>query len=112
MSIEDAFQVGVEAEFALVDRNSFRPLWHHDFRFDQLNQLLEAIPVSDLGTAGLKLEPPHRKLMPYVVEGYHLPNPDMSPVDLMPKGVEIRTPLANSIDDCVSLLAVLFVRLR
>jgi carboxylate-amine ligase len=36
----------------------------------------------------------------------------MNPVAIMPKGVEIRTPLANSIDACVSLLAELFVRLK
>jgi carboxylate-amine ligase len=112
MSLQDEFKVGIEAEFALVDAESFRPLWHPDIRFQQLNQLLEDIPVGDLGTEGLKLEPPHRKLVPHVVEGYHLPDPEMNPVDLLPKGVEIRTPLANSIDLCVSLLLELFVRLK
>jgi hypothetical protein len=34
--------------------------------------------------------PPHRKSGPYVVEGYHLPDPEMNPIDLLPKGVEIR----------------------
>jgi Glutamate-cysteine ligase family 2(GCS2) len=112
MATADEFRMGIEAEFALVDRDSFRPLWHSDIRFEDLNQILEDIPVGDLGTEGLKLEPPHRKLMPYVVEGYHLPDPEMNPVAIMPKGVEIRTPLANSINACVSLLAELFVRLQ
>src|SRR5215203_4838096 len=112
MGLRDEFRMGIEAEFALVDRESFRPLWHRDISFVELNHILEGIPVADLGTEGLKLEPPHRKLMPYVVEGYHLPDPEMNPIDLMPKGVEIRTPLASSIDACVSLLSELFVRLR
>jgi len=112
MGLQDGFRVGIEAEFALVDPDSFRPLWHSDLRFRNLNHILEGIPVDDLGTEGLKLEPPHRKLMPYVVEGYHLPDPEMNPVDILPKGVEIRTPIAHSIDECMALLSELFGRLK
>jgi hypothetical protein len=112
MAIQHEFGFGIEAEFALVDRNSFRSLWHSDITFHQLNAILESIPVSDLGTDGLKLEPPHRKLMPYVVEGYHLPDKEMNPVDLLPKGVEIRTPVSGSIERCVGLLRELYDRLQ
>ena len=112
MATQHEFRFGIEAEFALADRDSFRPLWHRDITFDQLNTILESIPVNDLKTDGLKVEPPHRKPMPYVVEGYHLPGPDMNPVDLLPKGVEIRTPVCGSIDGCVTLLQELYCRLQ
>src|SRR5205823_1793713 len=87
----NGFHFGLEAEFLLVDAASFRPLWYHDLKFETLNAALEAIPVDDFRCDDFKIEPPHRKAHPYVVEGYHLPDPDMNPIDLLPKGVEIRT---------------------
>jgi len=30
------FHFGLEAEFLLIDADSFRPLWHPQLRFDQL----------------------------------------------------------------------------
>jgi carboxylate-amine ligase len=48
----------------------------------------------------------------YVVEGYHVPDPDMNPVDLLPKGVEIRTPISGSIDSCVTLFQDLYCKLQ
>jgi carboxylate-amine ligase len=61
---------------------------------------------------GLELEVPHRKLMPFAVEGYHLPAPDLSPKDLLPKGVEIRTPVCPSIEACLECLQVLHGRMH
>ena len=110
---EASFGFGLEAEFMLVDAGTFRPLWHHDLRFDELNETLESIPFDDLPSLeGLDLEPPHRKLMPFAVEGYHVPDPDMNPIDLLPKGVEIRTPVCTSIGDCLKCLRTLHVRLH
>lgn len=107
------FHFGLEAEFLLVDAETFRPLWHHDLTFEDLYAALEAIPVDDIADlGGLELEPPHRKLMPYVVEGYHVPDPDYNPIDLLPKGVEIRTPLCTSIEECLGLLRALFERMQ
>jgi carboxylate-amine ligase len=60
----------------------------------------------------LELEAPHRKLMPYVVEGYHVPNPERNPTDLKPKGIEIRTPVCSSIEECLECLDALFARLQ
>lgn len=96
----------------MVDAVSFRPLWHPDLIFQTLNSTLEAIPVDDFQCDGFKVEPPHRKPSPYVVEGYHLPDPDMNPIDLLPKGVEIRTPICESIDECLASLKVLHARLQ
>ena len=112
MTSQHRFQFGIEAEFALVDCHSFQPLWHPDLKFQDLNALLESIPADDIGDRGLRLETPHRKLMPYVVEGYHLPDPDMNPVDILPKGLEIRTPICDSVDQCVGSLAELYKRLQ
>ena len=109
----DNFLFGLEAEFLLIDAGSSRPRWHPDLKFSDLNAALEAIPVEDLPSLdGLKVEAPHRKRMPYVVEGYHLPDPEFNPIDLLPKGIEIRTPAAHSIDECLSYLKTLYVRLQ
>jgi hypothetical protein len=108
----DGFRFGLEAEFLLVDAASFRPLWHPDLNFEKLNAALEAIPVDDFQCEGFKTEPPHRKPGPYVVEGYHLPDPQMNPIDLLPKGIEIRAPICDSIEDCLAALKTLHTRLQ
>jgi hypothetical protein len=107
------FHFGLEVEYLLVDAQTFRPLWHPDLSFDALNGAFEAIPIDDIPALdGLELEPPHRKLMPFVVEGYHLPAPELSPKDVLPKGVEIRTPVCPSIESCLRCLHVLHGRMQ
>jgi len=107
------FGFGLETEYLLVEADSFRPLWHHDLKFDVLNAALESIRVGDLPVLdGLELEAPHRKLMAYVVEGYHVPDPDLNPTDLKPKGIEIRTPVCSSIGECLACLQTLHARLQ
>lgn len=109
----DSFRFGIEAEYQLADAETFRPLWHRDLSFTELNDVLESIVVDDQPPLdGLELEPPHRKLMPYAVEGYHVPAPDLSPIDLLPKGIEIRTPVCSSIDECLTTLKTLHDRLE
>jgi carboxylate-amine ligase len=107
------FGFGLETEYLIVDADSFRPLWHQDLKFDVLNAALESIYVADLPALdGLELEAPHCKLMPYVVEGYHVPDPDLSPMDMKPKGIEIRTPVCTSIEECLACLHILHTRLQ
>ncbi len=107
------FRFGLEAEFLLVRREGFRPLWHKDVTFAELNAVLERIPLDGIGSlAGLELEPPHRKLMPYVVEGYHVTDQDFAAVDIQPKGVEIRTPVSESLDECLGSFETLLRRLQ
>src|SRR5215471_8938067 len=53
-----------------------------------------------------------RKPGPYTVEGYHLPDPRMNPIDLLPKGVEIRTPVCSSIEECLGAFKALHGRLQ
>jgi len=112
MSKREGFGFGLEAEYQLVDADTYRPLWYHDLSFSKINAALEAIPHGNLAPLdGLDLEPPHRKRMCYVVEGYHVPDPDLNPVDLQPKGIEIRTPVCSSIESCLQHLATLHGRL-
>jgi carboxylate-amine ligase len=107
------YHFGLEVEYLLVDAETFRPLWHPDLSFEMLNNAFEAIPIDDMPPLdGLELEPPARKLMPFVVEGYHLPAPELSPKDVLPKGVEIRTPVCGSIEACLDCLQVLFTRMQ
>ena len=109
----DGFRFGLESEYLLVDSCNFRPLWHHDLKFSILNEVLEGIYVGDLPPLdGLDLEPPHRKRMPFAVEGYHMPDPDFQPIDLLPKGIEIRTPVCSSIEECLDCLRILHSRLQ
>lgn len=109
----NGFRFGIEAEYQLADAATFRPLWHQDLSFGEINDVLESIPFDDLPPLdGLELEPPHRKLMPFAVEGYHVPAPDLSPIDLLPKGIEIRTPVCSSIDSCLRSLKTLHDRLE
>jgi len=113
MSAPPGFRFGLEAEYMLADAETFRPLWHRDVSFEQINAALESIDLSDLPSLdGLELESPHRKLMPFAVEGYHVPNPDFSPIDLLPKGVEIRTPVCDSVEECLGCLTTLHRRLQ
>ena len=114
MSTENrnGFHFGLEAEFLLVDSASFRPLWHTDLKFKSLNAALEGIPADEFQCDRFKVEPPHRKPDPYIVEGYHIPDAEMKPIDLLPKGVEIRTPICGSIEDCLAALKTLYARLQ
>ncbi len=68
---------------------------------------MHGIPSLD----GLDFEFPHRKMMPFVVEGYHLPDQDFQAKDLLPKGIEIRTPVCRSIDECFDVQRLLLSRL-
>src|SRR5437588_6638890 len=108
----NGFRFGLETEFLLVDASSFRPLWHRELTFQTLNAALEAIAVDEFACDSFKVEPPHRKPSPYIVEGYHLPDPQMNPIDLLPKGVEIRTPVCDSIEDCLAAVKTLHTRLQ
>ncbi len=108
-----SFQFGLEAEFLLARKSDWTPLWHRDITFDKLNSLFESISLQGIPSLqGLELEPPHRKLMPFVVEGYHVPNHDFESVNILPKGVEIRTPVTSSLDACLNSFEVLMNRLQ
>lgn len=109
----NGFRFGLEAEFLLVRKSDWQPLWHKNVTFQELNAILEGISLEDIGDlGGLELEAPHRKLMPYVVEGYHVPDQDFAAIDIKPKGVEIRTPVARTLDGCLKSFELLLKRLQ
>lgn len=106
------FRFGIEAEFLLADRETFAPLWHRDLTFEKLNGIFEGVSLEGLPSLeGLELEPPTKKLMPFVIEGYHLPDMDFHAKELMPKGVEIRTPVCSSLEELLSVYGTLHRRL-
>jgi hypothetical protein len=110
------FGFGLETEFLLIDPVTGVPHWHDSLTFSQLNGILESIPFEDLGPPGgmegLELEAPHRKNMPFIVEGYHVPNADFEMIDIRPKGIEIRTPVTTSLEECLSVHSALHARLQ
>ena len=110
----ESFAFGLEAEFLLTETPTYKPLWHQDLSFAKLNEILESIPFDDLegDFSPLEVEPPHRKKMPFVVEGYHLPDEDFNMVDMCPKGLEIRTPVCGSIQSCLKTYQNLYQRLQ
>lgn len=107
------FRFGLESEYLVIRKSDYTSLWHEDLSFEELNSIFESIPVDDLPSCdGLDLEPPQTKLMPYVVEGYHLPDMDFHAKKVLPKGVEIRTPVCLSLKECLKVHVILFSRLR
>lgn len=110
---QSGFRFGIEAEYLLADATTFRPLAYHELDFSRLNDLLESISVNELPpVTGLLPQAPHRRVMPYVVEGYHLPDPYAAEPTLVPKGIEIRTPVCRSIEETVVVLGELHARLQ
>lgn len=110
----DQFGFGLEAEFLLIDLLDSRPLWYRDVSFKQLNGILESISFEDLpgDYTFLEVEAPHTKKMPFVVEGYHIPNENFEMVDMRPKGVEIRTPVCSNLEDCMFTYKKLYLRMQ
>lgn len=116
-TLKDQFKFGLESEYLVISEGSevhkIKPLWYQDLKFEKLNQIFENIDVSDLPSCnGLDLEPPQTKLMPYVVEGYHLPDMNHHAQEILPKGVEIRTPVCNSLMEVLEVHNVLYNRLQ
>lgn len=113
LKISQKFKFGLESEYLVVSLDSYKPLWHQDLSFDLLNHIFETIKIDDLPScAGLDLEPPQTKLMPFVVEGYHLPDMDFQAKEILPKGVEIRTPVCQNISEALEVHKILFERLK
>lgn len=113
----NGFRFGLEGEYLLVEAETYRPLWYRDLRFEPLNALLESIPyeplLHGLTLDGLELDPPHRRIMPYYVEGYGLPGAVLNQwADLLPKGIEIRTPVCPTLDACLEVYEELYHALQ
>jgi len=107
------FHFGLEAEFMLAHSKSWRPLWYKDVTFATLDKIFENISLEGIpDLKGLDQEPPHKKLMPFIVEGYGIPDDQMNIVDAYPKGIEIRTPVCTSIDQTLLVYEELYSRVK
>lgn len=111
MPQDDRFGFGIEAEYLLLDKN-YRPLFHEDLDFETLRDCVDSIPTADFGTDGYNIKPLHKLANPYLIEGYYLTDRDMKPHTLLPKGIEVRTPIRSSIDETIAVLADATERLR
>lgn len=111
--IMNDFRFGLEAEFCLAEKKTLRPLWHQDLKFKQLDELFSSLSLDGIPSLeGLAAEPPHQKMMPWIVEGYGVPDADFKVIDALPKGVEIRTPVCNSIIETLDVYTTLYERLK
>ncbi len=109
---EQDFQFGIEAEYMLCDRTTFLPVPYENLDQKSLFDLIDSIPTHDFDSAGLNVKPLHTKPSPYLLEGYYLTDTNMQPQSLLPKGIEIRTPLSSSIDGTLNNLSRLHERMQ
>jgi Glutamate-cysteine ligase family 2(GCS2) len=107
------FRFGLEAEFMLASTTDYRPLWYKDVTFKTLDSLFQDISLEGIPSLeGLAAEPPHEKLMPFIVEGYGITDAHFKIIDAYPKGIEIRTPVCNSIAEALSVFETLYRRVK
>jgi carboxylate-amine ligase len=109
----NGFRFGLEAEFMLANKNTFAPLWYKDVSFRELDNIFTSIDLTGLPALdGLSAEPPHTKLMPFIVEGYGITDENFQVTDAQPKGVEIRTPVCYSLDELFVVYEDCFKRMK
>lgn len=109
--MDNKFRFGLEAEFMMASLKDYRPLWYQDVSFKTLDDLFMDISLFGIPSLeGLAPEPPHKKLMPFIVEGYGIPKNDMEVVDAYPKGIEIRTPVCQSVSETLEVYKDLYDR--
>mgnify|MGYP003386687718 CR=1 FL=1 len=109
----NGFRFGLEAEFCLAQKSTLRPLWYKELSFKELDTLFASLSLDGIPSLeGLAAEPPHQKLMPWIVEGYGIPDADFKVIDALPKGVEIRTPVCESIEQTLEVYATLYQRMK
>ncbi len=107
------FRFGLEAEYMLANSSDMKPLWYKDVTFRELDELFEKISLEGIPSLdGLAAEPPHKKLMPFIVEGYGVPDENFVVKDAYPKGIEIRTPVCHSLDQLFEVFELLYKRVK
>lgn len=110
---DNKFRFGLEAEFMLASTSDYRPLWYKDVSFKTLDDIFESISLEGIPSlVGLAEEAPHKKLMPFIVEGYGIPDENFVIKDAYPKGIEIRTPVCESLDQLFEVYEELYFRVK
>ncbi len=111
--MSDSFRFGLEAEFMLASAKDYRPLWYKDLTFAALDRIFRGIPLDGLPSLeGLAAERPHQTITPFVVEGYDIWDESSQIIDSHPKGIEIRTPVCESLEQVLSVYEDLYSRLK
>jgi len=105
----DRFKFGWEAELMITDKD-FNPLFGESMPFERLRDTLIAMPVQDVDYLYEKYT--GSGLRPYYIEGYDADYDQDKTTRLDVKGVEIRTPIAFSIDDSVGSFETLYLDLQ
>ena len=107
------FKFGMETEYILTNESTHEVLWYKQTPFDGLIKIFDEISLDEIPSLeGLDSEPAHSQILPYVVEGFHLKDDQYKAYDMHPKGVEIRSPVCQSVDECIDVQRKLFVRLK
>lgn len=111
--MSECFRFGLEAEFMLAAKDTYRPLWYKDVSFEMIDSIFTNIGLDGIPSLeGLSAEPPHKKLMPFIVEGYGIPDADFNIIDAFLKGIEIRTPVCSSLEEVFSVYETLYRRVK
>jgi hypothetical protein len=100
-----AFHFGLEFETILTD-DGFRPLSHEELSFERLRDLVKATDMPSYDYLHLKYPGSDRRN--YYLEGYDFTDDAGAFDGLDVKGVEITTPVADSIDECLRELTKLY----
>jgi carboxylate-amine ligase len=110
--MKSEFKFGLETEYIITNQLNHKVLWYEETPFHPLYKMLETISLEGIPSLdGLDSEPAHLKILPFVVEGYHLKDEFFQAHDMHPKGVEIRSPVCSSIEECIDVQRKLFSRL-
>jgi len=113
--MNDSFRFGLEVEYIIFQNNREKSaLWVDDLDFEQVYKIIKQIPFLDVCQMnGIDPEEAHDEISPFVIEGYHLKNEDGAPAkSMLVKGVEIRTPVCSSMDECLKIYETLLHRLK
>ena len=115
MIIDKNFKFGLEVEYIIFQNTMEKSaLWADDLNFNKIYQIIKNIPFLDVCQMdGIDPEEAHDEISPFVIEGYHLKHEDGRPAkSMLVKGVEIRTPVCSSIDECINIYEILLKRLK
>ena len=109
---ESSFKFGLETEYIIAQADSLIALTYEDITFKQIETIIEQVKYDDLpgDFSVLGPEAPMKKISPVIVEGYGLVDKDFKTVDMLPKGIELRSSVCSSIEECLYVQKKLFER--
>ncbi|MDY0087333.1 MAG: glutamate-cysteine ligase family protein [Coriobacteriia bacterium] len=99
----DGFRFGLEDEFSVVDSNG-RFLDFSNTTFDELDRVIEKLPVFDDDYRHLRVGDLGIKLKRWYIEGFERFTDEGEYIRTDPKGFEIRTPICPSLDEALATL--------